>query len=313
MAGTAALWLLATARDMIQAQSIAYFVDVVRYGSLRRAAEISLVSPSAISRQIANLEEELGLPLFDRSSRGMVPTEAGRLLMEFAEESELRIRRLRSEVDDLHTLKRGVVRMAVVEAVTSEFLPRLLADFAKLYPQIKFEIDICGSHEVANRVGANVVEIGIGFNVLSRDDLTLQSRIQQPLKLICRVGHPLASRSSVSMTDLLESEVALPNRTFGIHYLVGRAATKSKVKLRVAYVSDSLELIKMIVSSTDVVSFMPPLTFAREEKLKLLQSVSVSDIDSERSSLDIVTASDRKLPVAARTFLTKLLAHARLR
>ena len=101
---------------MIQSQALLYFAEIVRVGSLRKAAENLLVTPSAISRQIANLEEELGAPLFNRSSRGMVLTDAGNALLRYVEDSQVNIRKLRSTIDSLGDLSRGSVRLAVVEA-----------------------------------------------------------------------------------------------------------------------------------------------------------------------------------------------------
>jgi DNA-binding transcriptional LysR family regulator len=67
---------------LIQPQSLKYFAEVARTGSLRQASETFFVAPSAISKQISNLERELGAALFDRSPRGVVLTLAGQLLLD---------------------------------------------------------------------------------------------------------------------------------------------------------------------------------------------------------------------------------------
>lgn len=296
---------------MIQSQAIAYFAEVVRTGSLRKAAENLLITPSAISRQIANLEEELGAPLFYRSSRGMVLTEAGDALLRFVEESNASVLRLRTTVDGLGNLSRGSVRLAVVEATTSSFLPSLLAEFANDHPNIHFEVRVCGTHEIADQVSTDRADIGLAFNVLSRDDLTLQSRMAQPLQIICRPGHPLANHKAMSIADLGETPVALPARSFGIRYLVDQAAGREKVTLNVRYEADSLQLIKSIVSASDVIGFMPPLTFESERSAGVLSAIQLSDVPSERSSLDIVTSRYRSLSAAARAFLARILTRVK--
>ena len=291
---------------MIQSQAILYFAEIVRVGSLRKAAENLLITPSAVSRQVANLEEELGAPLFNRSSRGMVLTDAGNALLRYVEDSQASIRKLRSTIDGLGNLSRGSVRLAVVEATTSEFLPRLLADFSYDYPNIHFEIRVAGTHEIADHVSADRADIGLAFNVLDRDDLTLQSRMAQPLQVICRGGHPLASRSEMSIADLGDFAIALPARSFGIRYLVDQAAARAKIDLNVRYEADSLQLIKNIVSASDVIAFMPPLTFESERSAGTLHSILFSDVASERSSVDVVTSRYRELSAASRAFLARI-------
>lgn len=293
---------------MIQSQAILYFAEVVGVGSLRKAAENLLITPSAISRQIANLEEELGAPLFNRSSRGMVLTDAGSALLRYVEESRASVQKLRSTIDGLGNLSRGSVRLAVVEATTSEFLPRLLADFSYDHPNIHFDIIVAGTHEIADHVSADRADIGLAFNVLDRDDLKLQSRMSQPLQIVCRGGHPLADRTEMTIGELGEMPIALPARSFGIRYLVDQAASRAKIVLNVRYEADSLQLLKTIVSSSDTVTFMPALTFASERAAGTLHSILLSDVAAERSSVDVITSRYRELSSAARAFLVRISA-----
>ncbi|MFW7344823.1 MAG: LysR family transcriptional regulator [Pigmentiphaga sp.] len=293
---------------MLQPQALRYFAEVVRTGSLRRASELFFVAPSAISRQIVNLEQELGAPLFERSPRGMLPTEAGRMLFEFVRDSDHRIERIRSDLHDLTDLRRGTVRLAVIEAVTGDFLPALMTRFSAEYPGIDFHVEVCGTHQIADRVVGESAEIGLAFDVLSREDLVLQGRLAQPLQVICRPSHPLARRKSLRMADLAGERMVLPDETFGTRYLIDHAAMRAGVTLSVHCVANSLQLLKTLVAGSDVISCMPPLTFAHEEAAGLLAGVPVSDKSCRQASLDIITARHHKLSAAARAFLEPLLA-----
>ncbi len=296
---------------MIQPQSLQYFAEVARTGSLRHASDAFFVAPSAISRQIANLERELGAPLFERSSRGMALTEAGRILLDFVQDNNHRVDRVRAAIDDLADLRRGLVRIAVVEAATTSFLPGLYQRFAQQHPGIRFRVAVRGTHQIADLVAADSAEIGMAFNALSRDDLVIQARIRQPLQLITRPGHPLAGRPSIAITDLEGVRVALPDRSFGIRYLIDNAVTRAGCALEVVFEADSLELLKSIVRCTDTVTFMPAMTFGRETASGELVSIPLADPPSEQGSIDIITARDRKLPVAAQAFLNLLVDELR--
>lgn len=295
----------------MQPQALAYFSEVARTGSIRLAAQKFNQAPSAISRQIANLERDLGLGLFERSSRGMACTPSGQILQRFIAETETRLVQLRAEIDDLSALRRGTVRLAVVEAAAGDFLAQIISDFGVEAPGIDFHVRVCGTHQIADHIAAEDADIGIAFNILNRDDLVLQGRMRQPLQLICRPGHPLASSASLSFEELDGMPVALPVKSFGIRYLIDRAAAEADVTLSVCCETDSLQMIKATVRRSDVISFMPPLTFAHEVEEGTLCGIGLSDVTFEHASIDIVTLRKHVLPSAARAFLGALLKKVR--
>jgi DNA-binding transcriptional LysR family regulator len=295
----------------MQPQALTYFAEVARTGSIRLAAQKFNLAPSAISRQIAQLEREMGLSLFERSSRGMACTPSGQILKRFIAETELRLEHLRAEIDDLTALKRGKVRLSVVEAASGDFLAQLVTEFAAVAPGIEFHVRVCGTHQIADDIAKEQADIGIAFNVLSRDDLLLRGRIPQPLQVICRAGHELASRASLSFGELAGFRMALPVRSFGIRHLIEEAAMKAGVELSISCEADSLHMIKAIVQRSDVISFMPPLTFAHEVEQGVLCGVGLRDSASEQASVDIVTSRRHVLSSAASAFLALLLQRVR--
>jgi DNA-binding transcriptional LysR family regulator len=298
---------------MIQTQSLRYFAEVARTGSLRQAAETFHIAPSAISRQIANLEAECGAALFTRSSRGMMLTEAGAVLLSYARENDSRLERLHAELDAVSGLRRGTVRLAVVEALTSQLLPDLLASFRSQHPGIAFRVAVCGTHEVAERIATDEAELGMPFDTLARDDLILQGRIPQPLQMIVRPDHPLADRRPIRIEEAADFPAALPTTRFGIRYRIDQAAARAGLRLSCAWETDSLALIKAIVRRTSAVSFMPPLTFAPEVAAGELTGVALDDADSARASIDVVSARDRPLALPARAFVEHMRAQGVLR
>ncbi len=291
---------------MLQPQALRYFAEVARTGSLRHASDAYFVAPSAISRQIANLEKDVGTALFERTSRGMVLTEAGQLLLDFVSQTTTRIDRVRSAIEDLSQLERGTVRLAVVEATTSAFLPGLIARFTVEHPGVQFRIRHMGTHEVAELVATDAADIGLAFNIPSRDDLRLLGRIAQPMQVIGRPGHPLLAADRVSMRELEGAPIVLPDRSFGIRHVVERAANAAGTPLNLVHESNSLQLLKALVRSTDLLSFMPRMTFEFEVSQGTLQHALLDDAVAAQASIDIVAARGRQLPLAARTFMALL-------
>jgi DNA-binding transcriptional LysR family regulator len=292
---------------LIQPQSLKYFAEVARTGSLRQASETFFVAPSAISKQISNLERELGAALFDRSPRGVVLTVAGQLLLDYVSANTRRVEELYAAMDDLSSLRHGLVRIALVEAAVQSFIPDLITEFSSIYPGILVHLDVCGTAQIVEALVNHNADIGMAFNVLNRDDINLHGRSVQPMQMICRPEHPMAKRKSVSMSELMNARIALPTRTFGIRYLIDKAAERANIKLRAAIEANSLQVIKNLCRQSDVVSFMPPLTLVHEVSHGWLCAIPLDEHDSESATIDVITSRGRQLPAAAQNFLKLLL------
>src|SRR5438105_12272118 len=167
------------------------FLTVAREGRFSRAAEKLFRTQSAVSQTIHKLEEELGEPLLDRSSRDGLLTDAGRVLQEYAE----RLLNLRSDAQEalveLRELHKGKLAVAANEFTALYLLP-VLAEFRRLHPMIKITVQrSLGSH-IPDDLLRHTVEIG----VLSYDpqDAQLRSVVVYlgKLGLVVHTGHSLA-------------------------------------------------------------------------------------------------------------------------
>lgn len=291
---------------MLQPICLQYFEAVARNGSIRHACDKLFVAPSAVSRQIVNLEKELNAELFERTPHGMALTPAGEVLLRYVDSANGHLQCARSEIEDLSMLAQGTIRIAAAEGTTFDFLPARVASFSEQHPGIQFKISTLGTHQIAEQVVIDAAEIGLVFGVQSRDDLILRGRVSNSMRVIMRPGHPLAGQDSLEMSDLVGIPMALPDRTFGIRRLVERAAQTAKVPLRIQHESNSLHFIKSLVQNCDVIGFMPRITFAREEAAGGIVSAELRDPVCRQATIDIVTARGHKLSTAARSFLRHL-------
>ncbi len=292
---------------MLQPHVLKYFAEVARHGSLRMAADEQDIAPSALSRQITQLEKYLDAKLFERTAKGMQLTEVGRELYGFVEENNRGVDALLQRIEDIDELRHGAVRIASIEGATTSFLPDALARFSASFPGIKFEVVVCGSNDVVHRVGRGDSEIGLAFNCPSRDDVILRSRIPQPLNLVARPNHPILQSGATSFSQLQGLQFALPNRRFGIRRLIDQTLRASQTDLTVAFEADSLQLIKQLVSQTDLLTCLPRIVFERELANRTLAASPLKDPLCSAASIDIITPQSRAPSGASRKFLAVLL------
>src|SRR5258708_28945907 len=163
---------------MIESTAVRYFRAVTESGSIKKAATSLRIAPSAISRQMHAIEEELSVKLFERNARGMVLTDAGHLLYRYAVENRNQLDGIRVKVQEFDTMRRGQVKIATVEGMLANFLSNFVVDLAGDYPGISIWTTVVGSRDVAEMVGHNEVDLGLAFGRSPRPDLTELARVR---------------------------------------------------------------------------------------------------------------------------------------
>src|SRR5262249_56490696 len=123
-------------RNAMQRAVLRSFAHVARQGWIRKAAEALSVASSAVNRQILRLEDEIGVPLFERSRSGVRPTPAGELLLRHVRETQNEFQRARAEIASLSGTGSGTVRIVSLESVVARGLPQILAAIAGRPPRV---------------------------------------------------------------------------------------------------------------------------------------------------------------------------------
>ncbi|MBB3053493.1 DNA-binding transcriptional LysR family regulator [Prauserella isguenensis] len=188
---------------------LAYFAEVARTGSVTSAADTLRVAPSAISRQIAKLEADLGLALFDRKPRGMVLTDAGARLVAHARRSEAESAAL---VDELRAGTDHEARPVVVacsEGFGRRLVPRAMARFRRHHPDVTFELDIVARQEATRRVVEGIADIAVTYAMGPQHHVRVECSTVTDVAVIVPAGHELARRDRVGLAELCDHPLAL--------------------------------------------------------------------------------------------------------
>ncbi len=288
--------------------ALRYFRAVVRTGSIRAAAELLNVAPSAVSRQILKLEQQLGAPLFTRQPRGVALTDAGEVIARFSHDAFLRFERVRSELDDMKDNRIGKVTLCCVEGAVSDFLPPAIAEFKTRHPGISITVNVRGTHDVVATVLADDADIGISFNAGEHPNIRIVERVHQRLNYVVSPAHRLAGAKVLGAPDIADEAIALPDPSFGIRRLVDAIFAEHGIVPRPALESNSIQALRQFVSvSDDGVTFMPLFTIDRDIALKRLVAVPMREKRLARASIDLIVRKGRPLAVPAERFLDDLI------
>jgi LysR family transcriptional regulator, low CO2-responsive transcriptional regulator len=284
------------------------FLVVARHQGISRALSELALTQSAASRQIQNLEEQLGVQLFLRKGRALLPTEAGRVLQEYATRSLQILDDARQAIDGLKGLVRGRLRISAASTIGIFLLPEVLGEFKALYPGIEISLSITNKEQVLGHVLAAAADLGfVGPPVVSRELLS-EEYLEDELVLVVSPRHRLADREKVRSAELLEEVFILREKGSGTREIMEEEMGRVGVPMRKAMELGSTEAIKQAVAANLGISIVSIHSVTQEALLGRLCLVRVSDLDLRRR-IYMVSLRDMPLGPAAEGFRKFLFEH----
>lgn len=281
---------------LLDGKAFHHLLAVVRAGSIRGAAGELGVAPSAVSRHIADLEHRLGIPLLERTPRGVELTDAGRLAVEharrFFEDQQL----LTEQLDQLKGLSRGVVRLCCGEGFVADLIDNGLKCFSQDYPDIRVRIDLAGTRGLMEAISQGDSDIGIAYNPIIDENIQSLAITRQPLSAVVPPDHPLAGQRGVRLRELLESPLALLSEGHGIRHLVGRAAADCGKALTPVLETTSMDVLRRFVRAGKGITFLPRFVVATELAEGSLGLVELADPLMAEATTHLIVRAQRRLP-----------------
>ena len=237
--------------------SIRLAVACAQSGSLTAAAREAHLALAAASRRIKELEATLGAPLFERHARGLAPTPAGRLFVKHGLALLQTLEQLGGELSDMRQGIARHIRLGSSTAAINQFLPPLLARYAKLQPQVRIDLE----EQVSEAVGPALREgrADIGIFVEGPDTTGLSTRLfrSDELVLVLPAKHRLAGRSPLAFTEALDEDWISLNTGAAMLQAQQQAALAANKPLRLRMQVRSFDAVCHLVASGLGVAILP--------------------------------------------------------
>jgi len=287
--------------------ALKYFLEVVNHGSLTTAAQSLHVAPSAVSRMIRKLEDEYATVLFDRSARGMVLTESGQLMAAYARRAHLDAERARSDVRDLGHVGQRLVKISANQAFGGELLPRLIGDFRKKEPSVRFQLEIRQSEDINRRVREGKDDIGVGYSLSAPEGVQIQHVGVLPVYAVMRPDHPLADRKRISMQEVAAYPVALMGQGSTIRFIVDLCCMHESIALNVVMTSNNIGTLQTLSSQYGPIIFAGKLTVLAAVLRGELVALPLTNDDMHKRHFHIQTMLGRELPPSVMRIVQELI------
>ncbi len=257
-------------------QNLKAFITVANSGSFSESAEQLYLTQSAISKRIAQLEQQIGKNLFDRIARQVTLTEAGTELLPRALRILQEYENALQAINDLSGEASGTLRLAISHHLGLHRLPPVLKQFAQKYPKVTLDIEFMDSEKAYEQVLHGQSEVAIITLALeSHHNIHSQKIWNDPLRFICAQDHPLAELKKRELKDLAEYPIILPGLNTYTGRIIQNLFQQEGIPLKAPMSTNYLETISTMVEIGLGWSVLPE-TLVRELHVMPFEQVSIA-------------------------------------
>ncbi len=293
----------------VSLRQLRVFEAVARRLSYTRAAEELHLSQPAVSMQVRQLEDSVGLPLFERVGKGIALTEAGREIYHYSRSVNRALQEMEEVVESLKGVSRGRLSVAVASTV-NYFAPKLLAEFHRRYPGINLHLDVTNREQLVRLLESNAVDIVLMGLPPEDVDVVSEAFMDNPLVVIAPPGHPLAGERDIPLARLASDVFVIREPGSGTRQSMERFLAEHGAVIRHGMQMTRNEAIKQAVRSGLGLSVVSRHTIELELETGRLITLDVAGFPLQRS-WHLVYRRGRRLSPAAKAFRDFVIAEAR--
>ncbi|UZQ50430.1 LysR family transcriptional regulator [Clostridium kluyveri] len=264
-------------------EQLYYIVEVAQSKSISLAAERSYISQPAISSSIAKLELELGVALFKRTNKGMVPTEVGRNVIEKASN-------IIDEVEEIKNIARtnaveltGSISIAVEPSFCNTIMVNILTTFKYKHPKVNLLVKIGESNDILHDVLSGKADISIILKTeqsIKSDEIIIQKLFKDKLMVIAGKSFSQGNKKDISIKQALEQPLALYNTGYKTTCAISQILNKYG-KLNIAYRFDNLNIIEEVVAGGTCIAFVPKFMMDYYKGSNSINTLLINDASLE--------------------------------
>ncbi|MGW7618692.1 LysR family transcriptional regulator [Streptomyces antimycoticus] len=258
-------------------------VTVAEVGSVTRAAELLHLVQPAVTRQIRTLEEELGVPLFERTRQGMRPTEAGAIMADRARRALNELERARAEVQPTPGVVTGIVTVGLLESTTDLLAEPLVSALARDHPGIELRLMTAYSGHLQQWLDDGDLDLTLLYNLADTPSLNLRPLVRERLWVVAPPSAGLRGDQPVPFARAAEHPLVMPAAGHALRSLIDGAAGRAAVEMDIAAQTNSMRVQKQLVRAGHGWTILPGLGIAEDVADGTLGAAPLCEPDVWRS------------------------------
>ena len=281
------------------------FESVVRHLSYTRAAEELHLTQPAVSMQVRQLEESVGLDLFEQMGKSLYLTEAGHELFRYCQNIAEQLRDAEDLFACMKNLNHGRLSISVA-STANYFAARLLANFSRQYPEVRLSLDVTNRQGLISQLKGNDCDLAIMGKPPEGLDVSGDAFMDNPLVIIAPPDHPLSQQTNISLQALAEEPFVVREQGSGTRNAIERFFATHNMQLNIAAEMSSSEAIKQAVAAGLCLGIVSVHTLELEFATERLTVLDVEQMPILRHWY-IVHRREKRLSPIARAFYDYVL------
>ena len=287
------------------------FHAVATCGSFSLAGKKIYRTQSAVSIQIAKMEQTLNEKLFHRTTKSIELTDAGKVMLGYANKIKALLEEAGQELMDMGKLERGRLVISTSDTTACYRLPLILQTYKAKYPGIEILVRNSTSLNTIEMVLQNEVDMGIATLAYLSPEIECIPLFPRRDVVICHPDHPLARKQAVFLKDIERYECVLLDQNCSSRRVLDELCKTARVNLKIAMELSSIEVIKNFVAVNAGISIVPEAAVQKEQRSGELRLLILKDLQkSPEKKMGVIYRKNRYLSLAARKFLEELSNHA---
>ncbi|RSL35226.1 LysR family transcriptional regulator [Salibacterium salarium] len=258
----------------MEIKQLRYFLEVHREGSFSKASEKLHTSQPALSKVIHQLEEELDMRLFDRSTRHLKISEEGEILRVHAQKVLRDVEDLEKAADEIRVRKKGSFKFGLPPVIGSSFFPSIIAFFREHYPDTDMQIVEEGAKIMEESLLEGNIDVGVAILPVDDEAFEVRPIIEKELLLVVSARHPLAHNDSVKMKELHEETFLMFRQGFSLYDRIREACIQAGFEPHVGNESTQWDFLLTMAKENMGIAFLPETVLEKAD----LSDVSVLSI-----------------------------------
>lgn len=285
----------------MELRQLRYFIEVAKREHVSDAAVHLHVAQSAISRQIANLESELGVDLFERDGRNVKLTSIGKLFLTHTESALKAIDYAKQQIEEYLNPERGTIKIGFPTSLASHLLPTVISGFKDKYPNVAFQLRQGSYKFLIDAVKSREINLAfLGPVPTNDDDIEGHILFTENISALMPANHPLADRQSIRLSDLRNDVFVLFPEGFILQKIVIDACKQAGFTPNISSEGEDLDAIKGLVSAGMGVTLLPESTFY-ERTPRFTVKIPI-EIPQVKRTVGIIVPKKRDLAPSERVF-----------
>lgn len=277
-----------------------YFVEVVKQGGMTKASKSLYIAQPTISKAIKDIEAEMAVPLFDRSKRNLVLTDAGKIFFNKCKEIISLYDNLPTEINSLYGLETGHINISMSAVMSMRKFIGVLGDFHQLYPNITYNLIESGGKTTENLILNDEVEIGVTTLPVDHHLFESISLNKEDLRVVLYREHPLAYKTKIKMEELAEENFILFNEDFYLNdKIIENAKNAGFVPNMASQISQWNVIENLIINKLGITILPATISELLNDDVKMIQ---LENANTEWE-LGVVWKKDKRLSHATNKWI----------